>query len=115
MRRDRLFSAVCSVMVTMGLANISVGDGVQGAREIITRLDSPRGIAVVLEDADLALELARQSELVVYLQSASSEVVTEARRSADAAGLLGTRLVAEQGPPDHIHLANNLADVVGKI
>ncbi len=112
MRRDRLFSAACSVMVTVGLANISLGDGVQGAREIITRLDSPRGIAVVLEDADLALELARQSELVVYLQSASSEVVTEARRSADAAGLLGTRLVAEQGPPDHIHLANNLADVV---
>ena len=82
--------------------------------QILERIGVTRGLCVVLGDqtGNLAVELARSSELMVYSQVGRDEDVAAARRAADAAGLLGRRLYVEKGDLGHIHLADNLADAV---
>ena len=81
---------------------------------ILRELDCPRGIAVLLgdQDAKLAVPMARQSELLIYVQLDSAEQVAAARRALDEAGLLNRRVYVEQGSGAQIHLADNLADLV---
>ncbi|MEK7995353.1 MAG: PQQ-binding-like beta-propeller repeat protein, partial [Planctomycetota bacterium] len=73
-----------------------------------------RGICVVLGDGrcELALKLARDSDLLIYVQLLPQRDIEQARRIADEAGLYGTRVFVEQGPLTKIHLADNLADAV---
>ncbi len=84
------------------------------AQAILDRLESLRGICAVLGDpgADLAIELAKASELLVYVQLPDPAGVEAARRAGEAAGLLNRRVYVEQGSDGHLHLANNLADLV---
>jgi len=84
------------------------------ARAILDQLESDRGICVLLGKAPtgLAVELARQSELTVYLQLPPEEPSAAVLAGLDDAGFLGTRVVVERGPWSHVHLADNLADVV---
>ncbi len=79
---------------------------------VLERIGVSRGICVVLNDSncELALELARKSELLVYVQLQDSGDVKSARQKADAAGLYGTRVFIEKGAPEKVHLADNLAD-----
>ncbi|NUQ60953.1 MAG: PQQ-binding-like beta-propeller repeat protein [Pirellulales bacterium] len=72
-----------------------------------------RGICAVLGDnpMPLAIELARASELLVYVQLPADKV-EPARRLADQEGLLGSRIFVEQGASRRLHLADNLADTV---
>ena len=72
----------------------------------------PAGVCVVLGDPAVALELARDSKLLVYVQAPDGKQIDDLRRAADAAGLLGTRLFVQQGPWSRLHLADNLADAV---
>lgn len=76
------------------------------------RLGVARGLCAVVGDPDAALDLARKTELLVYLQLPDADAVEKARRAADAAGLHGTRLCVEKGEPRRIHLADNLADAL---
>ncbi|NQT40977.1 MAG: hypothetical protein HQ581_26025, partial [Planctomycetes bacterium] len=76
-----------------------------------------RGICVVLgvtegEGANLPIDVARGSELTVYFQSPSAREVAAVREAAEKAGLLGTRVFADRGSWDRIHLADNLAGAV---
>jgi len=84
------------------------------ARQVCSRLGCDRGICVLLDanPGELAVALARQSELLIYLQLPSDEATDAARARADAAGLLGTRIYVEEGRWSRIHLADNLADAV---
>jgi len=84
------------------------------ARQVIQNLGINRGICVLLDQdpAKLAVALARQSELTVYVQLPTSEATAAVQSQVDAAGLLGTRVYVETGPWSHIHLADNLADAV---
>jgi outer membrane protein assembly factor BamB len=84
------------------------------ARAVLARLESGRGICVLLGKAptELAVELARQSELTVYLQLPPDEPSSPVLSGLDDAGLLGVRVVVERGPWSGIHLADNLADAV---
>ncbi len=86
----------------------------QEARQILSQIGVDRGICVLLdgEPAELAVAMARQSELTIYLQLPTDEAVEKARRQADAAGMLGTRIYVEKGSGPRIHLADNLADAV---
>ncbi len=81
---------------------------------LLQRLGVSRGIFVVLGDpqCELAMKLARQKDLLVYVQLPNADAVQAARRAADAAGLYGTRLYIEQGPAAKLHLADNLADAL---
>jgi outer membrane protein assembly factor BamB len=83
-------------------------------REVLRKLGSPRGICAILGDsrAELAIELAKASQLQVYAQLPDAERVEAARRAADSAGMLNTRVYIEKGNDARIHLADNLADAV---
>ncbi len=83
-------------------------------KAILDQLDSPRGICVIVDDRDakLAIELAKASELLVYVQLPNAEAVQSARRAVEKTGLLNVRVFVEQGTNDRIHLADNLADIV---
>ena len=81
---------------------------------ILDQLDSPRGICTIVDDQDakLAMELAQKTELTIYVQLDDPQQVATARRTADAAGLLNRRVYVGEGTTDHLHLANNMADLV---
>lgn len=63
-------------------------------------------------EARQAIELARASELTVYVQLGDADEVAAARRAAESAGLLNRRVYVEQGSDTRLHLADNLADLV---
>jgi len=73
-----------------------------------------RGICVVLGDpeCELSLRLARQSNLMIYLQLQEPRDEYKARRVADEAKLYGTRIFIERGLLTELHLADNLADAL---
>jgi outer membrane protein assembly factor BamB len=56
--------------------------------------------------------MARQSELLVYVQLSDSHQVDRARRKAEAAGLDATHLQIDQGDPTRLNLADNVADAL---
>lgn len=84
------------------------------AEAVLRQVGSPRGLCVVLGDAecDVAVTLARRTELTIYLQRPDAAGVEASRRKVDAAGFYGSRIYVEQGPLDRLHLAANLADAV---
>ncbi len=81
------------------------------ADDVMKSIGVQRGL-VVCDSADLALRLAKESRLIVYFQSSNADEVTQTRKAAQKAGLLGSRLYIERGKPSRIHLASNLADAV---
>ena len=86
----------------------------KSAKMLLDKIGVSRGICVVLGDTklELALELARKSELLIYVQLPQAEDVGKARQAADAAGLYGTRIYIEKGKLTNLHLADNLADAI---
>ena len=81
---------------------------------VLREIGTERGICVVLGDAkcELALKLATQSELLIYVQLPRREDAETARKVVDDAGFYGTRIFIESGPLTHLHLADNLADAL---
>ncbi len=84
------------------------------ATSIAEKIGVKRGLCVVVGDTncELALGLAKQTDLLIYVQLQSAEDVKTARRKVDAEGFYGRRIWVEQGSPAGIHLADNLADVL---
>ena len=109
--RKRIISLAVSaaVLVTVGSSAMAAPD----VRSLLKRT-SPRGLAVTLNDkgCEMALRLARPSELIVYVQLSSAKDLPAARLAAERAGMYGTRIYVEVGKPSRIHLADNLADAV---
>jgi outer membrane protein assembly factor BamB len=113
----RLCRAVALVgcVLLAGFGPLSAGRAQQArdeARAMLEQIGASRGICVVLGDSAAALELARSSEFLVYVQTPDSKQVEQTRQAAAAAGLLGTRLFVLEGPWSRLHLADNLADAV---
>ncbi len=86
----------------------------KSAETILEKIGVSRGICVVLGDpgCDLAVQLARQSELLIYVQLPRAKDVERACRTADAGGFYGTRIFVEKGGLRKLHLADNLADAL---
>ncbi len=84
------------------------------ADSILENVGVTRGICVVLGDgaSERAVELARESDLLIYVQLTQAKDVRAASEAADAAGLYGTRIFVEKGPANKLNLADNLADAV---
>jgi len=84
------------------------------AERLLERLRVQRGICVVLGDpsCELAIKMARASDLLVYVQLPDSQDVDRARRAAEAAGLDATRVQIDQGDLNHLHLAADVADAL---
>lgn len=83
-------------------------------KQIINKIGFSRGICVLLEDKDckLAIKLAQESELLIYVQLTNADAVETARQAVDEAGFYGSRIFVEKGELTRIHLADNLADVL---
>jgi len=81
---------------------------------VVDAVGYDRGICAVVGDGacEFALKLAAQSDLTVYIQEAETEAWETACRSADEAGLYGTRIFMGQGVLAKLHLANNIVDAV---
>ncbi len=81
------------------------------ADELLKKIGAKRGICAVVgvERDALPVEIARGSGLLVFAQASNVDAI---RKAADEAGLLGTRVWAEPGKLDHLHLADNVADAV---
>ncbi|MHC4097559.1 MAG: hypothetical protein ACYSU3_16050 [Planctomycetota bacterium] len=81
---------------------------------ILEKIGVTRGICVVLGDTkcELALKLASQSDLLIYVQLPREKDVEAARKTVDAAGFYGTRIFVEKGDLTRLHLADNIADAL---
>ncbi|MHB1034918.1 MAG: outer membrane protein assembly factor BamB family protein [Pirellulales bacterium] len=107
--------AIGTVLWMIGSGTIPAAEPASGdARAIAKRIGVQRGLCVILgeQGGTLALDLARASELTLYVELPDAAGVARLRKAADAAGLLGTRIYVEQGDGRRIHLADNLADAV---
>ena len=92
-------------------AGAVAGDRADAVR---SKIGVSRGICALLGDqeAKLAVDLARHTNLTIYVQLPTGEETEAAARAADAAGYYGTRIFVAQGNPARIGLADNLADAV---
>ena len=82
--------------------------------ERLPEIGVTRGICVVLGDpkCELAIKLAKKTELLVYVQLPEAGEAERARRQVDRAGLYGARILVESGPIASLHLADNVADAL---
>ncbi len=110
--RRFLFSFACAVL--MSLSTSLIVQAAADPEQVLDKIGLRRGICVLLGDGSgpLALDLARQSELLVYVQLADADAAAKAREAAEQQGLDATRVQIDFGDPQRIHLADNLADVV---
>jgi len=108
MRMSRVSLLIVAVGVLLGGALVCEGEG------IAEKVGLTEGICVLPGDAkcEAALELARETDLLLYVQLERARDVEAARRAADEAGLYGSRIFVEQGSLNELHLADNVADVV---
>jgi outer membrane protein assembly factor BamB len=93
-------------------ANVHADQGKAG--KILEKIGLTRGICVVLGDpqGQVALDLARASELTCYVQQTTVNEYAAACKAADAAGLFGRRIFVAKGALSRIGLADNVADAV---
>ena len=105
---------ILSITVISVLLNQSVVCSAGQNRQILDKVGLTRGICIVLGDTkcENALELAKHSDLLIYVQLRRAQDLEEARKRVDEAGFYGTRIFVEQGPLTKIQVADNLADVV---
>ena len=86
----------------------------QAAETILEQTKVRRGYCLVLgcETGQLALELARRSDLMIYAVSPDAEKVAAARQAIDAAGLYGARICVEQWPLENVPYADYFANLI---
>ncbi len=104
-----------SLITVAGMVGLTAAVSFGGqTKSILEKIGITKGICVVLGDTkcETALELARRSDLLIYVQLPQAEEVQTARKLADKAGFYGTRIFIEKGQMTELHLADNLADAV---
>jgi len=86
----------------------------QAAETILKETGIQRGYCLVLglETGQLALELARRSQLTVHAVSPDAEKVAAARKALDAAGVYGSRVCVDQFPLEKVPYADYFANLI---
>ena len=107
-RISLLIAAICLLLILSAVCPANQG------RTLLDQIGVERGICVLLGDTkcERALQLAQQSDLLIYLQLPLAEDVQAVCRAADKAGLYGNRIFIEKGSLEQLHLADNLADAL---
>ena len=116
----RYLTVCCGVALLAAVTACSTAQGAAAgrddARSALAKIGTGKGVCAVVglpaDRAEFLLDLARQSELLIYFQSPDEEHLATVRASALAAGLLGDRIFVDKGDPGRVHLADNLADAV---
>ncbi|UCG47059.1 MAG: PQQ-binding-like beta-propeller repeat protein, partial [Phycisphaerales bacterium] len=108
MRRASVLSGVAACVLICQVAAFGA------AESVLEKIGVKKGICVVAGDAgcEVALGLAKGSELLLYVQLAEGGQVEAARKAADGAGLYGTRIFVYKGDLGRLQLADNVADAV---
>jgi outer membrane protein assembly factor BamB len=86
----------------------------QAAKEILAQTGMKRGFCLVIdgEEGQLAYELARQSELEIYVVESDAEKVATARTNLAKAGLYGSRVTVHQFDSAAIPYSNYFANLI---
>ncbi|MCR4412555.1 MAG: PQQ-binding-like beta-propeller repeat protein, partial [Thermoguttaceae bacterium] len=86
----------------------------RAAASILEQSGVRQGYCLVLgfETGQLARELARQSDLMVYCVSPDATKVAAAREMLDRAGVYGARVCVEQWPLDRVPYADYFANLI---
>ncbi|MEM7010690.1 MAG: PQQ-binding-like beta-propeller repeat protein, partial [Verrucomicrobiota bacterium] len=84
------------------------------AKEILEKAEVRDGFAVVLdaERGDLAIELAKQSNLHVYAVESDPDKVAHARNRLADSGVYGNRVTVHQGDPENVAYPKYFANLV---
>ena len=114
MTKTRVTFLITVACILLGSACGGFAFAAERAERILDRIGTTRGICVVLGDqrCEIALELVKQTELLIYIQLPRGEDVEKARQIVDDAGFYGTRIFIEKGELTKLHLADNLADAL---
>ena len=109
-----LFLTGMLIIITMAWTGFNCQGEIDASQRILNKIGVTRGICVLLGDigGKMAISLARESELLIYLQLTSAEDVKAASRAIDSAGFYGTRIFVDKGTLSRVHLADNLADAL---
>jgi outer membrane protein assembly factor BamB len=80
----------------------------------LAKIGTNRGIVAFVgpQDANLPLEVAKKSELIVFIQTSDAKQADDLRAKAAETGLLGKRVFVEWGNFNTLRLGTNLADAV---
>ena len=86
----------------------------KAAGEIVKDSGAARGYGLVLGESTgrLALELARRTDLMIYMIEPDAVKAAAARQALSAAGLYGTRVVVMQAPLDAVPCADYFANLI---
>ena len=86
----------------------------QAAKEILAQTGLNRGFCLVIdgEEGHLAYEIARQSELEVYVVEPDAAKVAKARANLSAAGVYGSRVTVHQFDATDIPYSNYFANLI---
>jgi outer membrane protein assembly factor BamB len=111
MRSKGIILLIAATGIVLKSPIVSYGNQNQS---LLDQIGVTRGICVVLGDdkCERALQLAQQSELLIYIQLPQVEQVQTAREIADEAGFYGNRIFIEKGSLARLHLADNLVDAL---
>ncbi|MHC4734986.1 MAG: class I SAM-dependent methyltransferase, partial [Planctomycetota bacterium] len=101
------------IIISLAFSQLPVY-GAENKLPILDKIGTQRGICVVLGDrkCELAFRLAKQSQLLIYVQLPEAKDVEKARKVAANVGLYGTRIFVEKGSLKGLHLADNVADAL---
>jgi outer membrane protein assembly factor BamB len=86
----------------------------EAAAKIIqdTGINRGYGLVIGLESGQLAVELAKRSEMMIYAVDSDPDKVAAVRGKVDAAGLYGTRVCVECWPYDEIPYSDYFANLI---
>lgn len=86
----------------------------QAARQILEQTGIQRGFALVVDgnEGGLAYELAKQSQLEIYMVESNAAQVAQARRRLAQAGVYGSRVTVHQYDPAEIPYSNYFANLI---
>lgn len=110
-----LFRQYAAPVIALFLCNT----GIQASSpfERLEKAEITRGVCAVFgslgkDGAATVVDLAKNNDLIVLYQSASTKEVMSVRQAAETAGVLNHSLFVEEGSCDSICLADNIADAV---
>ncbi len=84
------------------------------AQEICDKTDTKTGVCIDLsaDNAQLALELARQSKFQIYVVMKDADKAAVARELLHAAGVYGSQVAVHVADPEHVPYSKNFANLV---
>ncbi len=114
MKRANHFLVCAIFLITLFASSILIESA---SAKLPEQVDVKRGIVVFIglpdSNLDEIINLSKSTEITYYYQLTDQKQVRSLREKAEKAGLLGKRIFIDSGSLDSIHLADNLADLIG--